>query len=194
MGTLTRIFTGFPEVFLIEPKVFSDSRGFFYEGYSYRDFEKIGIPDTFVQDNHSCSQKGVIRGLHFQREHPQGKLVRVLRGSIFDVIVDIRKNSPFYGRSICLDLTAERHQMVWVPEGFAHGFLALEDTTEVLYKTTDYYYPQYDAGISWNDPDLGISWPLEQHSITSVTISEKDALLPRIQDIDSPFEYRGTGS
>jgi dTDP-4-dehydrorhamnose 3,5-epimerase len=194
MGTLTRISTGFPEVFVIEPGVFSDPRGFFLEGYSHRDFEKIGIPDTFVQDNHSCSRKGVIRGLHFQREHPQGKLVRVLRGSIFDVIVDIRKNSPDYGKFISLELTAENHRMVWVPAGFAHGFLALEDATEVLYKTTDYYYPQYDAGIFWNDPDLGISWPLEQHSITSVTLSDKDALLPRLRKLDSPSKYPGSGS
>jgi dTDP-4-dehydrorhamnose 3,5-epimerase len=189
MGIITKISTEFPDVFLIEPRIFSDPRGFFFESYSHRDMENIGIPDTFVQDNHSCSVKGVVRGLHFQREHPQGKLVRVLRGSIFDAVVDIRKNSPTYGKSIGVEISAENHQMLWVPSGFAHGFLSLEDHTEVHYKTTDFYYPEYDAGILWNDPDLNISWQLERYGITSGELSGKDALLPLFKDLNSPFEY-----
>jgi dTDP-4-dehydrorhamnose 3,5-epimerase len=189
MGTITRISTGLPEVVVIEPRVFSDTRGFFFESYSQRDMERIGIPDIFVQDNHSRSGKGVVRGLHFQREHPQGKLVRVLRGSVFDAVVDIRKNSPTYGKSIGVELSAEDHRMIWVPTGFAHGFLSLEDHTEVHYKTTDFYYPEYDAGIRWNDPALGISWPLEKYGITSGELSGKDAVLPLLKDLDSPFEY-----
>jgi len=189
MGTLTKISTDIPEVFVIEPRVFSDSRGFFFESYSQRDMEKIGVPDFFVQDNHSCSVKGVVRGLHFQKEHPQGKLVRVLRGSIFDAVVDIRKKSPTYGKTICAELSADNHRMIWVPVGFAHGFLSLEDHTEVHYKTTDFYYPEYDAGIRWDDPDLGISWPLEKYGISSGELSGKDAVLPLFKEIDSPFEY-----
>lgn len=189
MGTLTKISTDFPEVLVIEPRVFSDPRGFFFESYSLRDMEKIGVPDMFVQDNHSCSVKGVVRGLHFQREHPQGKLVRVLQGSIFDAVVDIRKNSPTYGKSIGVELSADNHRMIWVPVGFAHGFLSLENHTEVHYKTTDFYYPEYDAGIRWDDPDLGISWPLEKYGIRSGELSGKDAVLPLFKEIDSPFEY-----
>jgi dTDP-4-dehydrorhamnose 3,5-epimerase len=192
MGILTKIFTRFPEVFFIEPRVFSDTRGFFFESYSLRDLEKLGIQDNFVQDNHSCSGKGVVRGLHFQSKHPQGKLVRALRGSIFDAIVDIRKDSPSYGEFIGVELSAKNYRMIWVPAGFAHGFLSLENHTEVLYKTTDFYYPEYDAGIRWNDPDLNISWPLEKYGITNVKISEKDAVLPLLKEIDSPFEYGGS--
>ena len=154
MGTLTKIPTSIPEVFLIEPRVFSDSRGFFFESYSRRDMERIGVPDEFVQDNHSSSAKGVLRGLHYQSQHPQGKLIRVLRGSIYDVVIDIRKNSPTFGTPIGVEISAKHHRMIWIPKGFAHGFLALEDHTEVHYKTTDFYYPEYDAGIRWDDPDL----------------------------------------
>lgn len=190
MGTLTRIATEFPDVFLLEPRVFSDSRGFFFESFNQRDMEKIGIPDDFVQDNQSSSAQGVIRGLHYQSKHPQGKLVRVLRGSIFDVVVDIRKHSPTFGKSIGVELSVENHRMIWVPIGFAHGFLALEDHSEALYKTTDFYHPEYEAGIRWDDPDLGIAWPLKR--IATVKISEKDAVLPLLKEIDSPFEYGET--
>lgn len=189
MGELTKITTGLPEVFLLEPRVFSDSRGFFFESYSQRDFVKIGIPESFVQDNHSRSIKGTVRGMHFQSKHPQGKLVRVLRGSIFDAVVDIRRNSPTYGKSIGVEITADSHRMIWVPIGFAHGFIALEDNTEVHYKTTDFYYPEYDAGIWWNDPVLGIAWPLDKYSIRQGELSPKDAVLPFFKDLDSPFEY-----
>jgi dTDP-4-dehydrorhamnose 3,5-epimerase len=191
MGILTKIPTKLPDIFLLEPKVFNDFRGFFFESYHRMDMEKIGIPDEFVQDNHSCSAKGVIRGLHFQSSHPQGKLVRVIKGSIYDAVVDIRKGSPAFGKSAGAELSAENRRMIWVPAGFAHGFLSLEDGTEVIYKTTDFYYPEYDAGIRWNDPDLGISWPLEPHHIPSVIINEKDSRLPLLNEIDSPFTCPG---
>jgi dTDP-4-dehydrorhamnose 3,5-epimerase len=194
MGILKKISTTLPDVFLLEPKIFSDFRGFFFESYSRMDMEKIGIPDEFVQDNHSCSSKGVIRGLHFQSNHPQGKLVRVIRGSIFDAVVDIRKGSPTFGGSVGIELSAENRLMIWVPAGFAHGFLSLEDGTEVLYKTTDFYYPEYDAGIRWNDPDLGIAWPQTCHNISSVIINEKDGRLPCLKEIDSPFKYRSNST
>jgi dTDP-4-dehydrorhamnose 3,5-epimerase len=192
MEKLKKITTSLPDIFVLEPRVFSDSRGFFFESYHRRDMERMGISDDFVQDNHSCSAKGVVRGLHYQSRHPQGKLVRVLRGSIFDVVIDIRKNSPAFGKSMGIGISAEDHRMIWVPKGFAHGFLSLEDHTEVLYKTTDFYYPEFDAGIRWDDPDLGISWPLEPHKIHSVIISDKDARLPLLHEIDSPFEYGDT--
>jgi dTDP-4-dehydrorhamnose 3,5-epimerase len=188
MEKLKKIPTALPDIFLIEPTVFSDSRGFFFESYSRRDMERIGISDDFVQDNQSCSAKGVVRGLHFQSRNPQGKLVRVLRGSIYDGVVDLRKRSPTFGKSIGLEISAQDFRMLWVPVGFAHGFLSLEDHTEVLYKTTDFYYPQYDAGIRWNDPDLDICWPLAQYGIYSAIISEKDARLPLLNQIASPFE------
>ena len=187
MEKLIKIPTSLPDIFIIEPTVFSDSRGFFFESYSSRDMERIGIRDDFVQDNQSCSAKGVVRGLHFQIKHPQGKLVRVLRGSIYDVVVDIRKQSPIFGTSIGFEISAQDFRMLWIPVGFAHGFLSLEDHTEVLYKTTDFYYPEYDAGIRWNDPYLGINWPLAQHGISSAIISEKDARLPLLKEIESPF-------
>jgi dTDP-4-dehydrorhamnose 3,5-epimerase len=187
MEKLKKIPTSLPDIFFIELRVFSDSRGYFFECYSCRDMEGIGIPDVFVQDNQSCSAKGVVRGLHFQSRHPQGKLVRVLRGSIYDVVVDIRKGSPTFGKSVGFEISAQDFRMIWVPVGFAHGFLSLEDHTEVLYKTTDFYYPEYDTGIRWNDPDLGICWPLEQYGIASAIISEKDAQLPLLKEIASPF-------
>ena len=188
MEKLKKIPASLPGIFFIEPRVFSDSRGFFFESYSRRDIEQMGISDDFVQDNQSCSAKGVVRGLHFQKRHPQGKLIHVLRGSLFDVVVDIRKGSPTFGKSIGFEISARDFRMVWVPVGFAHGFLSLEDNTEVLYKTTDFYYPEHDAGIRWNDPDLGICWPLVQNGISSGIISEKDAQLPLLKEIESPFE------
>jgi dTDP-4-dehydrorhamnose 3,5-epimerase len=188
MEKLKKIPTSLPDIFIIEPTVFSDSRGFFYESYNRRDMELIGIRDNFVQDNQSCSAKGVVRGLHFQIRHPQGKLVRVLRGSIYDVVVDIRKGSPTFGKAIGFEISAQNFRMLWIPVGFAHGFLSLEDHTDVLYKTTDFYNPEYDAGIRWNDPDLAINWPLAQYGISSAIISEKDAKLPLLKEFESPFE------
>lgn len=188
MEKLKKIPASLPDIFIIGPTVFSDSRGFFFESYSRRDMELIGISDDFVQDNQSCSAKGVVRGLHFQIKHPQGKLVRVLRGTIYDVVVDLRKRSPTFGTSIGFEISAQDFRMMWIPVGFAHGFLSLEDHTEVLYKTTDFYYPEYDSGIRWNDPDLAINWPLAQYGISSAIISEKDAKLPLLKEIESPFE------
>jgi dTDP-4-dehydrorhamnose 3,5-epimerase len=184
-GKFARYPTALHDVTLIKPVIFRDSRGFFFESYNQKEFETIGITTRYIQDNHSCSGKGVIRGLHFQRTYPQEKIVRVVRGSVFDVVVDIRKKSPQFGESVGILLTAEDRTMIHIPAGFAHGFLALEDHTHVLYKTCEFYYPEYDAGIIWNDPDLGIAWPFEEYGIKSPLVSEKDKGLPRFRDIDA---------
>ncbi|MCT7949175.1 dTDP-4-dehydrorhamnose 3,5-epimerase [Ancylothrix sp. C2] len=153
--------TEIPEVLIIEPKVFADPRGFFLESFNRRIFaEKTGLDCDFVQDNHSRSSKNILRGLHYQIQQPQGKLVRVVVGEIFDIAVDIRKNSPTFGKWVGYYLSAENHRQLWIPAGFAHGFLAVSEIAEVLYKTTEYYAPQYDRCILWNDPDIGINWPL----------------------------------
>jgi len=149
------------DVFLIEPKVFGDERGFFFESFNQAKFEQaIGKKVTFVQDNHSKSSKGVLRGLHFQDPKPQGKLVRVTQGEVFDVAVDIRKDSPTFGKWVAETLSAENKKQLWIPEGLAHGFLVLSDTAEFLYKTTDYYAPEHEKCIAWDDPALSIPWPL----------------------------------
>ena len=149
-----------PDVVLIEPKVFGDARGFFYESFNQRAFnEASGTSHQFVQDNHSRSSKGVLRGLHYQIQQPQGKLVRVVQGAVFDVAVDIRKSSPTFGQWVGVELSADNHRQLWVPPGFAHGFVVLSDTAEFLYKTTDYYAPQHERCIAWNDPSLAIDWP-----------------------------------
>ncbi len=151
-----------PDVYLIEPQVFGDERGFFFESFNHAKFEQaIGRKVKFVQDNHSKSSKGVLRGLHYQTEHAQGKLVRVTQGEVFDVAVDIRKGSPTFGQWVGQILSAENKQQLWVPEGLAHGFLVLSDTAEFLYKTTDYYAPQYEECIAWDDPTLAIQWPID---------------------------------
>lgn len=160
--------TEIPEVSIIEPRVFGDDRGFFYESYNQRAFtDKAGIAADFVQDNHSRSQQNVLRGLHYQIQQPQGKLLRVIVGSVFDVAVDIRKSSPTFGKWISCLLSAENKRQVWVPPGFAHGFLVLSEAAEVLYKTTDYYAPQHERTLLWNDPDLAIAWPLSTEPILS---------------------------
>ena len=154
--------TAIPEVLIIEPKVFGDSRGFFFESFNQEAFNQAtGTSVQFVQDNHSRSAKGVLRGLHYQIQHPQGKLVRVVQGAVFDVAVDIRASSPTFGQHVGVELSAENKRMLWVPEGFAHGFVTISDTAEFLYKTTDYYAPQFERGIAWNDPNLGIQWPID---------------------------------
>jgi dTDP-4-dehydrorhamnose 3,5-epimerase len=164
--------TAIPDVLLIEPKVFGDSRGFFYESFHLRAFEAaIGGPARFVQDNHSHSCRGVLRGLHYQVEQPQGKLVRVVSGAVFDVAVDIRPGSPTLGCWVGLELTAENRRQLWIPPGLAHGFLVLSDAADFLYKTTDFYAPAHERCILWNDPVLDIRWPLEQPPI----LSDKDA-------------------
>ncbi|MGA9377889.1 MAG: dTDP-4-dehydrorhamnose 3,5-epimerase [Phormidium sp.] len=160
--------TEIPEVLLIEPQVFGDSRGFFFESYNQRSFsEKTGVKLDFVQDNHSRSSKNVLRGLHYQIEQAQGKLVRVVWGEIFDVAVDIRKSSPTFGQWVGYLLSAENKRQLWIPAGFAHGFLVVSEEAEVLYKATDYYAPQHERSILWNDPDLAIAWPLISEPILS---------------------------
>lgn len=163
------------DVILFEPKIFGDARGFFFESFNQKDFnEATGLDINFVQDNHSRSTKGVLRGLHYQTQQAQGKLVRVARGAVFDVAVDIRKDSPTFGKWEGVVLSEENQNQLWVPPGFAHGFLVLSESADFLYKTTDYYAPSYERCISWNDPTIGIHWPLMQYDITNPKLSEKD--------------------
>ncbi|MDT3680736.1 MAG: dTDP-4-dehydrorhamnose 3,5-epimerase [Burkholderiaceae bacterium] len=165
--------TDLPDVLLIEPKVFGDARGFFYESWNERAFAKAtGVELRFVQDNHSRSRRGVLRGLHYQLRQPQGKLIRVVRGSIFDVTVDLRRSSAAFGRWTGVELTEETRRQLWVPPGFAHGFLVLSEVAEVLYKTTDYYAPEDERTLLWNDPRLGVQWPLRG---LEPVLSSKDA-------------------
>ena len=153
--------TALPEVLLLQPKVFGDTRGFFFESFNARDFESAtGLKRKFVQDNHSRSAKGVLRGLHYQIQHPQGKLVRVTQGEVFDVAVDLRRSSANFGKWTGVSLSGDNKTQFWVPEGFAHGFLVLSDTAEFLYKTTDYWHSEHECSLLWNDPALGIDWPL----------------------------------
>lgn len=152
--------TAIADVLLIEPKVFGDTRGFFFESYNRRALARLGLDGEFVQDNHSRSEKNVLRGLHYQIEHAQGKLVRTIAGEVFDVAVDLRRNSPSFGRWTGHMLSAENKRMMWIPPGFAHGFYVTSDSAEFLYKTTDYWYPEHERCLVWNDPDLAIAWPL----------------------------------
>ena len=152
--------TSIADVLVIEPKVFGDARGFFYESFNQKAFnDATGLNLNFVQDNHSRSSKGVLRGLHYQIQQPQGKLVRVVRGSVFDVAVDIRKGSATFGQWVGMELSEENHQQLWIPAGFAHGFMVTSETAEFLYKTTDYYAPEHERCIAWNNPTIGIKWP-----------------------------------
>jgi len=163
--------TTIPEVKIIEPRVFTDDRGFFFESYNQRDFQStISSEENFVQDNHSRSVKNTLRGLHYQVENPQGKLVRVIIGEVFDVAVDIRRNSPHFGRWVGIKLSAENKRQLWIPPGFAHGFLVMSDCAEVLYKASDFYVPHHERCIIWNDPDINIAWPIEEEPL----LSEKD--------------------
>ncbi|AWT12104.1 dTDP-4-dehydrorhamnose 3,5-epimerase [Stutzerimonas frequens] len=155
--------TSIPDVLIIEPKVFGDERGFFYESFNAAAFEAAtGLKHQFVQDNHSKSQRGVLRGLHYQIQQPQGKLVRVVAGEVFDVAVDLRKSSPSFGRWFGTHLSAQNQRQLWIPEGFAHGFVVLSESAEFLYKTTDYYAPEHERSLLWNDPALGIQWPIDE--------------------------------
>ncbi|MDW2056798.1 dTDP-4-dehydrorhamnose 3,5-epimerase [Vibrio sp. 506] len=174
--------TKIPDVKIIEPKVFGDERGFFMETWNQKRFEELvtGKPTTFVQDNHSKSKKGILRGLHYQTENTQGKLVRVVSGEVFDVAVDIRKNSPTFGQWVGVYLSAENKRQLWVPEGFAHGFYVTSDEAEFVYKCTDYYNPQVEQSILWDDKDININWPLD----TKPQLSEKDMKAKRISEID----------
>lgn len=163
--------TAIPDVKILKPRVFGDERGFFMESYNRRVFNELVDADVeFVQDNHSRSSKNVLRGLHYQIHQPQGKLVRVISGEVFDVAVDIRKSSPFFGHSVSTILTADNHEQMWIPPGFAHGFLVLSERAEFLYKTTDFYAPEYERTLLWNDPELAIDWPL----ISEPILSDKD--------------------
>lgn len=161
------------DALVVEPKVFGDQRGFFMESWNRRAFAQLGLDLDFVQDNHSRSARGVLRGLHYQLKQPQGKLVRVVAGTVFDVAVDLRKSSPTFGQWTGVELSAENRRMFWVPPGFAHGFLVLSESADFLYKTTDYYAPEHERSILWNDPELAIDWPLA--GIGAPTLAAKDA-------------------
>jgi dTDP-4-dehydrorhamnose 3,5-epimerase len=174
--------TNLPEVKIVEPRVFGDDRGFFLESWSARAFAEAGIDATFVQDNHSRSGRGVLRGLHYQIRQAQGKLVRVTAGRVFDVVVDIRRSSPRFGQWTGVEISAENKRQLWVPPGFAHGFLSLEDGTDFLYKCTDYYAPEHDRAILWSDRAIGIDWPLD--GIGEPIISEKDKAAPGLPDAE----------
>ncbi|WP_288375838.1 dTDP-4-dehydrorhamnose 3,5-epimerase [uncultured Pseudomonas sp.] len=173
--------TAIPEVLIIEPKVFGDSRGFFLESFNARTFaERTGVDVEFVQDNHSRSQRGVLRGLHYQLQNPQGKLVRVTQGEVLDVVVGIRRGSPTFGRWVSARLSAENHHQMWVPAGFAHGFVVLSESADFLYKTTDYYNPAAERCIRWDDPQLAIDWQLESEPL----LSAKDQAGVLLQDAE----------
>ncbi|WP_250502569.1 dTDP-4-dehydrorhamnose 3,5-epimerase [Caballeronia sp. AZ7_KS35] len=173
--------TALPEVKIIEPKVFGDARGFFYESFNAREFaEHVESGVEFVQDNHSRSAKGVLRGLHYQIQHPQGKLVRVVEGEVFDVAVDIRKSSPNFGKWVGVNLSAENNRQLWVPPGFAHGFVVLSESAQFLYKTTDYWYQAHERSIVWNDPEIGIEWPIDFEPM----LAAKDAAGKRLSEAD----------
>ncbi|MCC7702218.1 dTDP-4-dehydrorhamnose 3,5-epimerase [Janthinobacterium sp. GW460P] len=160
--------TAIPDILILEPTVFGDDRGFFYESFNQKRFAELtGVTRSFVQDNHSKSAKGVLRGLHYQIQQPQGKLVRVTAGAVFDVTVDLRKNSPSFGRWVGVVLSAANKRQLWIPEGFAHGFLVTSDNAEFLYKTTDYWAPEFERSILWNDPAIGINWPLDGEPLLS---------------------------
>lgn len=175
------IATAIPAVLILEPKVHGDERGFFYESYNQRAFEAaIGFSPAFVQDNHSRSTKGVLRGLHYQIRQPQGKLVRVVRGSAFDVAVDIRKSSPTFGRWVGVELSEANRRQLWVPPGFAHGFVVTSESADFLYKATDYYAPEHERCIAWNDPEIGIEWPLDGPP----SLSGKDAAGLRLSEAE----------
>ena len=176
--------TSIPEVLVIEPRVFKDDRGFFYESFNQRRFKELtGVDVSFVQDNHSRSQRNVLRGLHYQIQQAQGKLVRVIRGSVFDVAVDIRKSSPTFGHWVGEILSEDNNRQMWVPPGFAHGFYVLSDWANVIYKVTDYYAPEWDRTLLWNDPEIGIDWPLIDGG--EVNISTKDAKGFRLRDAET---------
>lgn len=177
--------TKIKDLFILEPKIWKDDRGYFYESYSKRYFDEAGIEADFVQDNQSLSQKGTLRGLHAQSNpHAQGKLVRVIKGRVIDVAVDIRKESETYGQHVAVELNEDNHLMLWVPPGFLHGFVTLEDNTIFTYKVTSLYNKNSEFGVVWNDPELNIDWGIAAEDII---LSEKDKVLPRFKDLSSPF-------
>jgi dTDP-4-dehydrorhamnose 3,5-epimerase len=179
--SFTTIPTALLDVLILEPKVFTDQRGFFFESFNARDFELVtGLKREFVQDNHSRSARGVLRGLHYQIRHPQGKLVRVTHGEVFDVAVDLRRSAPTFGKWVGVTLSAENKRQMWVPERFGHGLVVLSEWAEVQYKTTDYRYPEDERSLLWNDPVLGIAWPLAQRPL----LAEKDATAARLDEAE----------
>ncbi|MBN1069255.1 dTDP-4-dehydrorhamnose 3,5-epimerase [Clostridium botulinum] len=192
MGNFNFNKTSIEGVYIIEPNVFGDNRGYFMETYNRKHFLEAGLNMTFVQDNESKSTKGVLRGLHFQKKHSQGKLVRVTKGEVFDVAVDLRHGSPTYGKYEAVILTEENKKQFYIPEGFAHGFLVLSDEAVFNYKCTDLYAPEYDGGVMWNDEDINIKWPLD--GIENIVLSEKDKVHPNLKDLDlknySDFIYK----
>lgn len=192
MGNFNFNKTKIDGVYIIEPKVFGDNRGYFMESYNKEHFEEAGLNMTFVQDNESKSSKGVLRGLHFQKRYSQGKLVRVTKGEVFDVAVDLRAGSPTYGHWEGVILNDENKKQFYIPEGFAHGFLVLSDEAVFNYKCTNFYSPEYDGGVMWNDPEINIEWPLDR--IENVLLSEKDKVHPNLKDLDlkeyEDFIYR----
>lgn len=173
--------TALPEVLILEPKVFGDDRGFFFESFNERDFQQAtGLNVDFVQDNQSKSRQGVLRGLHYQIKHPQGKLVRVTQGAVFDVAVDLRRSSPKYGKWVGVELSADNKRQIWIPPGFAHGFVVTSGSAEFLYKATDYWYPEHERTLLWCDPTVGIQWPIQD----TPTLAAKDASGKRLEDAD----------
>lgn len=173
--------TAIPDVLIIEPRVYGDARGFFYESFNQKEFQKAtGLDVQFVQDNHSRSAKGVLRGLHYQIQQPQGKLVRVVKGAVFDVAVDLRKSSITFGKWVGVELSEENAKQLWIPEGFAHGFLVLSETADFLYKTTDYYAPEHERSVIWNDSDIAIEWPPGYEPL----LSEKDKNAKHFKDAE----------
>ncbi len=188
MAEFKKVETPIEGLFVIEPTVFGDARGFFMETYAKRDFDAMaGSPVDFVQDNHSKSRRGVLRGLHFQTQHAQGKLIRVVAGAVYDVAVDLRAGSPTYGLWHGVELSAENKRQFYVPAGFAHGFLTLADDTEFLYKCTDYYHPEFDGGVRWNDPQIGVDWRLAEYGFDpsgeGLLLSAKDRVQPLLAEL-----------
>lgn len=186
MGQFTFVSTGIDGLTIVEPKKFGDHRGYFMETWNYNDFKEAGLPMQFVQDNESKSTKGVLRGLHFQKNNPQGKLVRVTSGEVYDVGVDLRKSSSTYGKAVGIVLSAEKGNMFYVPEGFAHGFLVMSDTATFVYKCTRVYDPSDEGGLLWNDPVLDIQWPMD--GIGEILLSEKDEKNPILMELGFSFE------
>lgn len=181
MGKFNFIKTDIEGVFIIEPTAFGDERGYFMETYQYNDFAAAGIDVRFVQDNQSMSKKGVLRGLHFQKQFPQSKLVRVIRGEVYDVAVDLREGSPTYGKYVGVLLSAENKRQFFIPKNFAHGFLVLSDEAEFVYKVDDFYHPNDEGGLMWNDPTVGVNWPIEDGM--EIILSEKDKVNPTLENI-----------
>lgn len=182
MGKFKFIETKISDLYIIEPEVYGDDRGYFMETYNKKDFFEAGLTMEFVQDNESKSKRGVLRGLHFQVEHPQGKLVRVSKGEVFDVAVDLREGSPTFGKWMGAILSEENKKQFYIPEGFAHGFLVLSEEAVFNYKCSDYYYPEYDSGVLWNDESIGVNWPID--NIEEIILSDKDKVQKRLRDLN----------